>query len=318
VQVHRGVTGALVLAVPIAALLDGWCYPPAAVLPSLAWLDVAAVACLAWAALQPGAWRDRDEWSTPFDGLVLAMLALATVGTLAERGAGPATQLLRQSVAFGGAYFGLACVVRRTPGAAEFAWRALALAAAMLGAHALWAATDGLGALARHSDSVDARWTGSHGLARMIAFATLATAGRAVERNASAPWRLACCLGVFGLAVHAAAGGFDLDPLSLARLDAPMDFSTACVTWLLVAALARAAWSLRRERRAEAWRWRALAAAMAGLGALSVLGDGTGGEGVRALAVLAALAILGSPGEAEPVAVREEESEDGGPLARAA
>jgi hypothetical protein len=302
--------------VPLAALLDGW----RALLPgapaAVTWLDLAAAACLVWAALQRHAWRGLDAWSTPFDGLVLAMLALAAVGALNEGPAGVETQLLRQVVACAGAFYGLAFVLRSTPGYAEFAWRALAVTAAVTGAHAVWTATAGLGVLAHQATAMDARWTGSHGLAGTLAFATLVTGGRALERQALAPWRLAFLVGVIGLAAHATAGSLALGPLSLARLDAPMHFSTACVTWLFASALARAAWVLRKERRPEAWRWRTLALALAGFGAASVLGDGSGGEGVRALAVVAAGAILGAPSEVGPV--REVEVDEAAPLARAA
>ena len=300
----------------MAALIDGWCAPFPGVLPAVSWLDLAAAACLVWAAVQRGAWRDRDQWSTPFDGLVLAVLALATVGALNEGPSGPETHLLRHAVPCAGALYGLVFVLRRTAGSAEFVWRALALSAVVMSAHALWAATAGLGALAHQAQAMDARWSGSHGLVRMLAFATLVTAGRAAEPHAAAPWRLAFLVGAAGLAVHAAVGGFSGDPLSLARLDAPMEFSIACITWLLASALARGAWALRRERRAEAWRWRMLAAATVGIGAASVFGDGSGGEGVRVLAVLAAVATLGSPSEAD--SVRNMAGADEVPLARAA
>ena len=303
---------------PIAALLDGWRAPLPGIVPAVMWLDLVAALCLGWAALQPGAWRDRARWSTPFDGLVLAMLALGTVGALNGGPAGSETHTLRQAVACGGAFFGLAFVLRRTPGATEFVWRALAITAVVMGAHALWIATGGLGALAQQARWVDVRWSGSHGLARMLAFATLATAGRAAEHNTSSPWRLAFLVGAFGLTVHLAVGGFAIDPLSLARLDAPMDFSAACVTWLIAWALARRAWALRKERPAEARRWRALAGASAALGAASVFGDGSGGEGVRALAVLAAVAVLGSPAHAGSMGEVASEEDEDEPLARAA
>jgi hypothetical protein len=315
-HVQRGVTAALVVVVPIAALLDGWREPLPGFLPAVTWLDLAAAGCLAWAVLQPGAWRDRARWSTPFDGLVLAMLALSTVGALHGGPGGPRMLVLQQAVACSGAFFGLSFVLRRTPGASEFVWRALAVTAALIGAHALWAATGGLSVLTAQAQHVDLRWAGRHGLAGMLAFATLATAGRAAEHRASSPWRLAFVVGAVGLAVHVAVGGLAVHRLSLARLDDPMDFSAACVTWLIAWALARGAGALRKERRAEAWRWRALACATAGLGAASVFGDGSGGEGVRALAVLAAVGILGSPAEAG--ATREETGEDEAPLARAA
>jgi hypothetical protein len=316
-RLNRGVIALLVAAVPAAAWLDGWCAPLATIAPAVAWLDLAALACLAWAALQPGALRDGEHWSTPFDGLLLSVVALATIGALQEHGTGPATVLLRQSLACGGAFVGLAFLLRRTPGGAEFAWRALAWTTAGMGAHALWAATGGLDALARQSHLVDLRWSGSHGLTRMLAFATVATAGRAAEPQAPAGWRLAFLVGAAGVAVHAVSGGFAIDPLSLARLDAPMEFSAACVTWLLAAALARGAWDLRKERRAEAWRWRMLAGATAGLGLASVLGDGSGGEGVRALAVLAAVTMLGSP-EVPAEAAEPGVEDETAPLARAA
>ena len=297
-------------------LLDGRRAPLPGIVPAVTWLDLAAAACLTWAAAQRGAWRDRGQWSTPFDGPVLAMLALATVGALNEGSAGRQPHVLQQLAACAGAFYGLAFVLRRTPGSAEFAWRALALTAGAMGAHALWTASAGFGALAHQAQGVDARGIGSHALAGMLAFATLASAGRALERQATAAWRLAFVVGAAGLAAHAAVGGFAIDPLSLARLDAPMNFSTACITWLLASALARGAWALRRERRAEAWRWRMLAAATVGIGAASVFGDGSGGEGVRVLAVLAAVATLGSPSEAD--SVRNMAGADEVPLARAA
>lgn len=312
----RGAAFAALGSVLLALALDAAGVALVPAFPAVRALHLAALVCLALAATLPSAFRDLEAWSTPFDGLVLASLAIAAMGAVPEHGDGPYSRLLEQVLGCAGVFFGATLLLRRAA-AGDLAWRALALGTALLGAHALWAATGGVQALAAQSAAADAHWAGRHGLARALAFCTLATLGRAAERGAPPAWRLASAIGLVGLALHAAAGGFAMESASLARLDHPLEFSVVSVTWLAAAVLGRVAWSLRRERRAEAQRWRFMALAGWGLGVACAFGDGTGGEGVRALAVLAAAGALAARDEPQAAAKSADPPAEE-PLARAA
>jgi hypothetical protein len=286
---HRA-TVACVALVPAAVLLDAWRSPPAA--GGLMWLDLAALACLGWAVAQPGALRDAEAWTTPLNGLVIALLAIVTVAAIPGGGTGEAASRLGQVLACSGIYLGLASVMRRDARAVESVWRALGVVAVVLGLHALWAATSGFPQLAVQAGAVDARWCGRQTLARALLFLTLATAGRAAERGASPGWRLAWLVGAAGVGIHAAGGGFVFESRALARLDEPLYFSTASVTFMVAVVLAHEAWRLARSHPAEVMRWRCMAAAMAVLGVSGVLGGSSGGEGVRSLVAIAGAAVV--------------------------
>ncbi len=298
------VASACVAVVLLAVLLDACCPPLRAGLQGPLWLELGALLVLVCALVRPGPRRTRAAWTTPLDGLVLAMLALAAVQVAGRAGAPDAWRYLRHVAACAGLYVGLVALLRTDARDSDHAWRGLALITVLLGAHALWEATQGSAVLRAHDALVDLRWFGRHALAKTLVFATLATAGRAAEPGASRRWRLAVLVGLAGLAVHAVVGGFGLDARALARLDDPLYFSTACLTVLGTMVVARRALALARERRAERARWYGLALAMATMGVSGVLGEGTGGEGVRALVALGAavaVAVALSPSDAERV-----------------
>jgi hypothetical protein len=281
-------TSACIVAAAAAVLLDGFARVPS---HGVHWIDVAAGACFAfgvdWRALLSG----EDE-PTPIDGLLLGALAIGTVQAAATAGRDGSAAWLGQLVAGSGMYFGLTRAMRRDPAAVETLWLTLGGLAAVLGIATAWAATGGLSAVARMSDVVDGHWAGRHVVGKVLVFLAFSLAGRATEHGARAPWRIATLLAMGGALLHVAAGGLGLDAAALARLDDPLYFSTLSVTLLLVVTLAREAWTLGRARPLEAPRWRSLAAATAALGLGGALGESSGGEGIRIVVGLAAVAVM--------------------------
>jgi hypothetical protein len=285
------VTTACVVLAAAAVLLDGIAPLPRTPGASLHWLDLAAVACLAfgvdWRALRTGA----DD-GTPIDGLLLGALAVSAVQAWAGAGRDGSGALLTQLLAGSGVYFGLTRALRRVPSAVETLWHSLAALAVVLGLHAVWAATGGLAGLARQGVSVDQAWAGRHTLAKALAFLSLVLAGRALEHRSAPVWRLAALIAGIGAALHLAAGGAGLGARALARLDDPVFFSTLSLTLLLSVGIAREAWALGRARPNEAGRWRAIAIATGLIALGGALGEASGGEGVRMLVGLGAVAVM--------------------------
>jgi hypothetical protein len=285
-----------------------WCWP--ALLPALAlvldaawplpaprtglgptWLDLAALACLAWAALGPGRAR-RHEWSTPVDGRVLAGLILAALHVVRAAGALEPIQWLRQITASGLCFYAIAARLRREPRAPDAIWPSFALIVLALSAYVLAFATQGVAALEQATRAVDARWMSQHGLTKALLLGTVLCAGRASEPDARALWRVTALVGGVACAVCAFAGGAGLDVSSLRNLDEPFYFATTIVAFTFLAGLTRMAWALARDRAAEAGRWRATAAAFPLIATLLVFGGTTGGEALRALAALAGAAVV--------------------------
>ncbi|HTR96650.1 MAG TPA: hypothetical protein VMH61_02000 [Candidatus Acidoferrales bacterium] len=287
--------GACVLALAVGALLDAW-GTPLRLPPSVPLgLDVAALLCALRAVMLPGMLRARDAWRTPLDGLVLGAVALAVL-LAALAGGANGTRVWFQHVAASSVFFyAVTALLRRDAGAIELVWKVLAAATVLLGLAACGGAAVGAGSFALQTAHVDAHWGGAHVLGKALLFVTLATTGRALERGAAPGWRLAVAIGVCGLVVHMLRGGFGLEAVALARLDDPLDFCVESLTLLLAFAAARQAWALRRDRPDEAPRWRALAFALVTIGGAGVLGDGSAGEGVRVLAVLATSGAIATP-----------------------
>jgi hypothetical protein len=285
------VTTACVVLAAVAVLLDGFAPLPRAFASNLHWIDFAAIACLGfgvdWKALRIGA----DE-GTPIDGLLLGALAIAAVQAWAGAGRDGSAGWLAQLVAGSGVYFGLTRALRRAPAAIELVWRALAALAVVLGLHAVWAITGGVAGLVRQEDLVDAAWAGRHTLVKVLAFLTLALAGRAFEHRSEPHWRVVMLLGAIGTGLHLAGGGVGLGARALARLDDPVFFSTLSLTLLLAVGIAREAWALGKARPNEAARWRALAVATGVIAVGGALGEASGGEGVRMVVALGAIAVM--------------------------
>jgi hypothetical protein len=298
-----------------------WCWPallPAAALAiDAAWplpeirpgvwvtaLDVAALACLAWAALGRGRAHGR-AWGTPVDGRIFAGLALAVLHAVRTAGAPEPMLWLRQIAASGLCFYALAARLRRETRAPDAIWPAFALIVLALAGFVLAFATQGVAALAEATRVVDARWASQHGLVKALLVGTVLCAGRASEPGSRALWRVTALVGGVASIVCAFAGGAGLDMSSLGSLDEPFYFATTIVAFTFLAGLTRMAWALSRERAAEAGRWRSAAAAFPLIAVLLVFGGTTGGEGLRALAALAGAAVIATRAAPAPGTRRE-------------
>lgn len=262
--------------------------------------ELGALALLVWAMARRRGPDTLPAWKTPFDGRIVAGLVMAALHAASFPAGSPAREWARQLASCAIGYYALIALARSGALRAEQLWRALAIASAALGAHAILAATVGLGQLALQSEQVDAAWGARHGLPKALAFATVACAGRAFEAGSSRTWRIVTLVGLAGSVLHAAAGGFVLGSEALSLLDEPLYFSASIVTLLLIAGVVRLAWQLRRARPAEATRWRMLALGVASLGAIGILGGTSGGEGLRVLAMLAAVLLVVAQEEVQP------------------
>lgn len=284
----HGIPPALVL---LAALFDGL-QPLHVGAITAVWLDVAALACVAWALFSPRLRRDWSVWSTPFDGRILAAVVIAALQALPAASRADAVVWLQQMLACGAFFYALTMVLRGRDGLGDSMWSIFGFGGVVVGLHALFAATSGLETLRAEASAIDAAWAAHHGLAKAMLFLAVLMLGRALEPGASARWRVSALIGVVGCLLHAAAGGFGLDPHSLGRLDEPLYFSATAVLLLTLFGLVRRAWEHRRARPLEARRWRAMAAGFTLLAVFGLFGETTGGEGVRVLAVLAAVTVL--------------------------
>src|SRR5262249_45504369 len=160
-----------------AVVLDAvWPLPTTAPGRGFIWLDLAALGCLAWAALGPGRAHRRD-WRTPVDGRVMAGLALAVLHALRTGGDPEPVLWLRQIAASGLCFYALAARLRREPRSPDAIWPGFAWLVLALSAYALGHATQGMPALTQAALDVDLRWTSVHGLAKALLIGTLLCAG---------------------------------------------------------------------------------------------------------------------------------------------
>lgn len=302
-----------------AMLLDAWDRPvPGA---GMLWLDLAAALTLGWSLLSPGAsWR-LENWLTPFDGRIVAGLVIALLDMLHAQGAAPQQAWLHQLFAGALCYYAFVGWLRGRALGPDALWLPFGMSAAALGVAAiLHFVTAGIGAVAVFADVTDAAWAAEYGAAKTLVFATLVAAGRACEREASPLWKIATLLGAAGCTLHGLAGGIPLETRALVRLDEPLYFSTMAVTMLMLIPLTRLAWLLRRERPEEAPRWAGLAFGFSAVAFMGVLGEATGGEGVRILAVMGGAAVVVGRDAPKRAAVEPQANleQPAAPMARAA
>ena len=276
----------------LAVALDAcWPITPGAGALGLLWLDLAALACVAWAAFGPRRARPRD-WFTPVDGRIVAGVVLALLHVIASGAASEPMQWLHQVAACGACFYALASRLRRDPASPDAVWPAFALLVLALAALSLASATQGARSLASAARVVDVNWASRAGLAKALLVGTVLCAGRAVEPGAGSWWRVTALVGAVATCVLAVAGGLGLGISTLGGLDEPFHFGTSIVAVLLLAGLARMAWLLAHERPAEAGRWRATSLAFSLVVVVLIFGGTSGGEGVRELTALAGAAVI--------------------------
>ncbi len=292
--VARGVLCCAALLPGIALVLDAvWPLRPGEGALGPLWLDLAALLCLAWAALGPGRARWGD-WATPMDGRAVAGLLLGLLHVIEQGGAGPPMQWLHQISAVGVCLYALAAKLRRNPFAPDAIWPSFAVVTLALSTFTLAHVTGGTSALAAASAAVDVAWASHAGLAKTLMIVTVLCAGRAAEPGARPLWSVTALTGALAVLLHGLSGGLGLGISTLASLDEPFYFGTSIVAFMLLLGLARAAWQLVRDRPAEAARWRATAVAFVLVVVLLVFGGATGGEGVCTVTVLGAAATIAS------------------------
>ncbi len=301
----------------VALVLDAfWPLMPSIGARGFLWLDLAAALALAVAVMGARS-HDGKEWGTPFDGRILAGFVLAILQVVATRGGDPEVLWLRQIAASGVCFYAIASRLRREPLAADAVWPAFALIVIALSVATLGALTQGSGALVLLSQRVDAHWVSRDGMGKVLLLGTVLCAGRAAESGARALWRATAIVGALATLLHVGVVGIGLSIDSLMALDEPFYFGNCIVAFLLLAGVARLAWTLVRERAAEAPRWRAAAIALVVVALLLVFGGTTGGEGVRVISALAGAAtIAASMAPAKAVARPPIAAEP--PIARAA
>ncbi len=273
----------------VAMVLDaGWPLRPDG---ELLWLDVAAILCLGWALV--GSRRaPPTDWATSMDGNIAAGFVLALLHVIRADGDAEPMRWLHQIASSGACFYALAARLRRDPLAADAIWPSFAFAVLALSTFTLACATRGIEAIGHASRLVDVRWASQAGLAKTLLLATVLCAGRAMEPGARALWRVTALVGALSLVLASLPTGVGLRIGSLASLDEPFYFGTSIVAFMFLAGLARMAWTLARERPAEAHRWRAASLVFALVVVLLLFGGTTGGEGVRALTALAAAAAI--------------------------
>lgn len=314
-------------AAPIARGL--WCWPallPAAALvldatwplpvDGLLWLDLAALTCLAWAALGPRR-APLADWATPMDGRIAAGFVLALLHVIQAPWDSEPMTWVHQIAASGACFYALAARLRREPSAPDAIWPAFAGIVLALATFTLACATQGLEVIARAAALVDVHWASKAGLAKVLLLATVLCIGRAMEPTARALWRVTALIGVMAFVLQAVPSGVALSIGSLASLDEPFYFGTSIIAFLFLAGLARAAWVVAHDRPRESWRWRAATLSFALVIALMLFGGTTGGEGVRVLTALVGAATIAG-GFAPRVAAAPRPARESEPQARAA
>jgi len=268
------------------------------------------------------AWRMRrgegaSAWSTPIAARLAGALAVLLLATVPWRDGLAGLSALRPVLAGSAMFYALAALAGCDALALDVVWGAFPLVTALLGLHALWAATPGLAHLGAAALAADARWNAPHALDTPLLVATVLTIGRAAEPRARPVWRLAAIVGVAGLGLHVAASGPPFSAAALSRLEDPLRFSTTMVVALVLQRLASVAWTLRHERPAEAGRWWGAVAAVGALGTELLYGSGTPGSGLATVAALMAAVVVTAPTvpAAVPAALPEAPA---APFARAA
>lgn len=276
----------------VALVLDAmWPLMPDAHGYGVLWLDIAAVACLVWAATGRRRAR-RADWATPVDGRVLSGFMLAVLHVVRLEGAAAPVQWLHQIAAGGLCFYALAARLRRDMASADALWPVFALLALALSLVTLGPLTQGLDVFMARSKQVDARWLSEFGLGKTLLLVTVLCIGRASEPGARVFWRVTALVGGLSCVVHLFTNGIGLRVASLGNLDEPFYFGTSIVAFILLAGMSRTAWGLASERPGEAGRWRATAVMFAVLITLLLFGGTTGGEGVRAVAAIAGAAVV--------------------------
>lgn len=280
------------------------------------WLDIAAAVALA-VAVMAARTHDSKEWATPFDGRILAGFVLAILQVVATRGGDLEVLWLRQIAASGVCFYAIASRLRREPLASDAVWPAFALIALGLSLATLGALTQGSQAVLALSHRVDIAWVSEFGMGKTLLLGTVLCAGRASEPGARALWRVTALVGALSTLLHWGVVGIGLSLDALMSLDEPFYFGTGIVSFLLLAGVAKQAWSLVRERPDEAPRWRAAAVALVLVAVLLVFGGTTGGEGVRVIAALTGAGVIATSLAPAKAAVRPSLAADP-PVARAA
>lgn len=257
----------------------------------LLWLDLAALATLAWAVLGPRQAR-RPGWATPIDRTIISGLVLAVLHVLRLHGADEPVLWLRQIAAAGLCYYALAAGLRRDPHRPGDVWPVFAAVLLALSAYAIGWASVGVAALRTASLRLDWNWLSRFGLVKALMALTLLCVGRACEPGARAPWRAIAVTGTVACTLCLVLGGAGLSVAFLASLDEPFYFATSIVAFMLLAGLSRMAWQLTRERPEEAGRWWGATVMFPLIAGLLLFGGTTGGEGVRAIVALAGASVI--------------------------
>ncbi len=304
---------ALLISVTLA--LDAlWPLMPGAWGHGVLWIDLGALACLVWATTGPRRAR-RSDWATSIDGRVLSGLVLAVLHVVRLQGAFLPVQWLHQIAAGGVCFYALTARLRRDPAAADALWPTFALLVLSLSLLTLGPLTQGLDAFAAQVRLVDQRWVSQFGLGKTLTLATVLCAGRASEPGARAFWRVTALVGGVASLVNLLVTGPGLAVSSLGNLDEPFYFGTSIVAFMLLAGMAHQAWQLAGERPEQAGRWRASAVGFALIVLMLVFGGTTGGEGVRAVAALAAAAVISARLMPHAAAARTPRAQSAAPAA---
>jgi hypothetical protein len=243
-------------------------------------------------------WRaaDRPGLATPLDLNFLGLFVLAVLQLVPSAGRAEGVVWLHVGLSCLAAFY-VVLWSARLRGRLPSLGPAIAVAVLVPGLHALWASTGGLDGLAASSVVVDAAWGARQGALKLLLLVLPLAIGRAAEANASPYWRVIVLVGALAAGLHAAAHGSGLARDSFDRLSDPLFFSNLAASMLVIVAVFQAAMGVAREDARHAVRWRSVSASFIVLGTLAVLGEVSGGAGVRAVAALAAGVVLAAAEE---------------------
>lgn len=279
------------LIVVLAVMLDAWRPLPAWGGVPWLWLDVVAVVGLAaasWMWRRPG---PAVALATPLDRHLLALVALALLMLIPAHRRDESVMWLHVGTSCLAVYY-VAVVCARRSGRLPSMEPALAAALVAPSVHGVIAATQGTAVLAASSAAVDAMWGARQGELKLLAMALPPAIARAREPDSSPVWRVLVLIGAVGLGVHASVSWSGVASEAFARLADPLYFSNLAVTMLVIVTMLRLAWQVAASDGQPSARWRALALSFAVMGAFAVLGEITGGAGVRAFAAISAAGIV--------------------------